>query len=70
EPQEMVLLKDVEEFRLRFYQRDKSPNWLDSWPEQVAQNNQAKQDKLPAGIEMQLKLKNQETITRLFHVGT
>lgn len=61
EPRATSLLHDVEEFEVRFYAPQ--GQWVSRWPIE----DQA--DGLPRGVEVSLKLRNQETITRLFVVN-
>ena len=60
-PMEIPLLKNVEEFRVRFY--TPSGIWIDEWPANGIE------DILPRGVEIKLTLTGRGEFTRLFLVN-
>lgn len=63
QPQSAVLLRDVDDFEMRFYQNGA---WIDRWPpEGVAQA-----PPLPRAVEVTLALKGRSKYKRVFLVGT
>lgn len=60
-PVETPLLKNVEEFRVRFYAP--AGAWLDLWPAEGIN------DALPRGVEVKVTLKGRGEFTRLFLVN-
>jgi len=61
EPSSIILITDVEQFDLRFY--DSGKQWVPGWP--VEENGAA----LPLGVELTIKISNREAIRRLFIVN-
>ena len=66
-----VLLKDVEEFSLRFM--NSSSGWLDEWPptsdgdnEEESVDPRIKENRIPKAVKITLKLKQFGTVSRLY----
>lgn len=63
-PQETVLLKDVEEFDLRYFAP--KDGWVNSWPRRGASGLVLNPKELPLGVEVRLVLKGRGEFKRLF----
>jgi general secretion pathway protein J len=60
-PMEVPLIRDVEEFRVRFLSA--AGIWLDRWP------GEGISEELPRGVEIKLKLSGRGEFTRLFIIN-
>lgn len=66
EPERVPLLRDVEEFQVRFHQNGA---WVDYWPPLGTAPSQPSPQGLPRAVEVTLALKDRGTYKRVFLVG-
>lgn len=74
EPTQTELLRDVEEFEVKFFNPNATSDfnqWFPTWPQLAAGSVPASpaDTSLPRGVKVELKLKGRDEITRLFVIG-
>lgn len=72
EPTQTELLRDVEEFEVKFFNPNATSDfnqWFPIWPQLAAGGTPASLTDLPRGVKVELKLKGRDEITRLFVIG-
>lgn len=71
-PVETVMLRDVERFEVKFLNKQATSNlnqWLLNWPLPQAGGAPQSLVDMPRGVQVELKLKGREEITRLFVIN-
>lgn len=71
-PVETVMLRDVESFEVKFLNEKATSNlnqWFPNWPLPPAGGAAPSLTEMPRGVQVELKLKGREEITRLFVIN-